>query len=89
MDGGELEREIGALRREVAELNAHRMLRIYSSTGRLLWHQFLRGLAFGLGSVVGATILVSVLVYFLSWVDFIPVIGEWAAEVVRIVQGGG
>ena len=89
MDSTKLEREIRTLRREVAELNGHKMLRVYGSTGRLIWSQFLRGLAFGLGSVVGATILVSVLVYFLSWVDFIPVIGEWAAEVVRIVQGGG
>ena len=88
MDSTTLEREIRTLRREIAELNGHKMLRVYGSTTRLVWHQFLRGLAFGLGSVVGATILVSVLVYFLSWVDFIPVIGEWAAEVVRIVQGG-
>ena len=87
MDGSELEREVGALRREIERLNGHRMLRIYGSTGRLLWHQFLRGLAFGLGSVVGATILVSVLVYVLSFVDFVPVLGEWAAEIIRIVEG--
>ena len=84
-----LEREIALLREEVARLNGHRFLRTYNSTGRLLWFQFLRGVAFGLGSVVGATIVVSALVYALSSVDFIPVIGEWAAEVVRIVQGGG
>ncbi len=89
MSSTELEHEITALRREVEQLNGHKMLRIYSSSAWLMWHQFLRGLAFGLGSVVGATILVSVLVYFLSWVDFIPVLGEWAAEVVRIVQGEG
>ena len=83
-----LEREIALLREEVARLNGHRFVQIHGSTLSLLWFQLLRGLAFGLGSVVGATILVSLLVYFLSWVDFIPVIGEWAAEVVRIVQGG-
>ena len=89
MDGetGQLEKEVGALRHEVARLNGHRFLRTYNSTGRLLWLQFLRGVAFGLGSVVGATIVVSILVYALSSVDFIPVIGEWAAEVIEVIEG--
>ena len=82
-----LEDEIKALRREVAQLNSHRLIRVYDSTTRLLWFQFLRGLVFGLGSVVGATILVSVLVYVLSFVDFIPVLGEWAAEIIRVIEG--
>ena len=79
--------EIEALRREVARLNDHRIMAVNASTPRLLWFQFLRGLAFGLGSVVGATILVSALVYVLSSVDFVPVVGEWAAEVIRVIEG--
>ena len=87
MDEQGLQQEVSTLRRELERLNSHKMLQLYGSTRRLLWHQFLRGLAFGLGSVMGATILVSVLVYVLSFVDFVPVLGEWAAEVVRIVEG--
>ncbi|MFZ8971040.1 MAG: DUF5665 domain-containing protein, partial [Paracoccaceae bacterium] len=33
-------------------------MRIYSSSRRIIWTNFLRGLAFGLGSVIGASILV-------------------------------
>jgi hypothetical protein len=53
---------------------------------RLLAFQFLRGLALGLGTVVGATILVSFLVYLLSNIDFIPVIGEWASEIAAQIR---
>ena len=83
----QLKEEITALRQEVAHLNGHRFVKVHSSWWRLMWFQFLRGLAFGLGSVVGATILVSVLVYVLSFVDFVPVLGEWAREIIRIVEG--
>lgn len=82
-----LEREIALLREEIARLNEHRFVQIHGSTLRLLWFQLLRGLAFGLGSVVGATILVSVLVYTLSSIDFVPVVGEWAAKVIGVIEG--
>ena len=78
-----LKNEIAGLRLELERLNGHRFIRVQNSLGLLLWHQFLRGLATGLGTVVGATILVSVFAYFLSQIDFIPIIGEWAAEIAR------
>ena len=82
-----LEQEMAALARSVDRLAEHKVLRSHSSTGRLLWFNFLRGLAFGLGSVIGATVLVAVAVYSLRQIDFIPVVGEWAKEIVRVVQG--
>ncbi|WP_420860461.1 DUF5665 domain-containing protein [Algirhabdus cladophorae] len=78
--------EMAELKSEVKRLNSHRFVEIHNSVPRLVAFQFLRGLAFGLGTVVGATILVSVLGYVLSSVDFIPIIGEWAAEIVRIMD---
>lgn len=38
---------------------------------------FVRGLFMGLGSVVGATILVAVSIWLLNTFDWLPVIGEW------------
>lgn len=83
-----LEQEIARLNGQVEGLTQHWALRSHTSWQRALLFNFLRGLALGFGSVVGATLLVAALVYALSWVDFIPVVGEWAAEIVRIVQGG-
>ncbi|MEL6521903.1 MAG: DUF5665 domain-containing protein [Pseudomonadota bacterium] len=78
--------EVAGLRAELARLSDHRFVRIHNSTFRLMFYQFLRGLSFGLGTVMGASILVSVLVYMLSWIDFIPIIGEWATELARQIE---
>jgi hypothetical protein len=80
--------EIKALRDEVSHLNSHRFVRLHNSVGRLLAFNFARGLAFGLGPVLGASILVSFLAFFLAQIDFIPVIGEWASEIARQMELG-
>lgn len=74
------------LARAFETLNRHRFVRIHNSTRRLMWFQFLRGLAFGLGSVLGASILVSFLVLALSQISFVPIIGEWAQEVIEEIE---
>ncbi|WP_375258528.1 DUF5665 domain-containing protein [Citreimonas sp.] len=82
----DLARDMRALRAEFARLNSHRFVRIHNSTTRLLWFQFLRGLAFGLGTVIGASSLVSVLVVLLSQVEFIPILGAFATQVISEIQ---
>ncbi len=77
---------ITRLAQEVETLNGHRFIRIQNSLWRLVGLQFLRGLAFGLGSVLGATILVSLLAWWLSQVEFIPVIGDWAAQIAQQIN---
>jgi len=68
------------LTREVEKLNRHRFIAVQNSTMRMLMFQFMRGLAFGLGSVLGATFLVSILAWWLSQFEFLPLIGDWAAQ---------
>ncbi|MGB1034305.1 MAG: DUF5665 domain-containing protein, partial [Primorskyibacter sp.] len=52
-------------------LAAHRFVRIHDSTLSLIWFQFLRGVAFGFGTVVGASIVVSAVVLVLSQIELI------------------
>lgn len=73
--------EAAKLRREIETLNAHRFIRLHNSFPRLLAFRFASGLAFGLGTILGGTILLSMIVYTLSSIDFIPVIGEWSARI--------
>ncbi|MGB0799340.1 MAG: DUF5665 domain-containing protein [Planktomarina sp.] len=73
--------DFGRLADEVKRLNDHRFIRVQNSYFRMVIYQLIRGLAFGLGSVLGATFLVSVLAYFLSQFDFIPILGDWAAKI--------
>jgi hypothetical protein len=78
--------DLASLQAEVHRLNNHRFIQVHNSLPKLIWFNFMRGLAFGLGSVLGATVLVSVLVYFLSQIDFIPIIGDWAKELLPIIS---
>lgn len=74
------------LAKEVSRINSHRFLKLHSSPVRLLLLQFMRGLAFGLGSAVGATLLLSFILWWLAQIEFIPIIGDWAAGLVREIQ---
>jgi hypothetical protein len=84
--GQDLSHDLQALHDELHRLNTHRFVRIHNSLWRLLTFQFVRGLAFGLGSVVGATILVSIIAWSLSSIDFIPIIGEWASQIAGMIN---
>ena len=86
-ENADLTQDIRALKAEVQRLNEHRYIRVMNSTPRLLWMSFLRGLATGLGTVVGATVLVSVMVYFLSQIELIPIIGDLAKRIAAEIQG--
>lgn len=77
----DLAREVRALRDEVELLNSHRFVRIQNNLPRFLALNFARGLAVGLGTLLGATVLLSLLVWALSQIEFLPIIGEWAARI--------
>jgi len=75
--------EVRALREELTLLREHRMFVIYQSVPRVLLYRFATGMAVGLGTVIGATVLLSLIVWTLSQIEFVPIIGDWAAEIAR------
>ncbi len=88
----DLRQEVAALRREIERLNESRFIRIRNSMPKFIGFQFIKGLAVGFGTVVGASVLVSIVVYALSRIDFVPIIGKWAAEVsqeIKLHEGEG
>lgn len=82
----ELSAEVSDLRAELHKLTSHRFMRIQNSLWRLLLYQLVNGLMIGLGTVLGATILVSSLVYFLSQVELLPIIGEFATKILEQIE---
>ncbi|MEQ9259955.1 MAG: DUF5665 domain-containing protein [Roseovarius sp.] len=78
--------ELRALRKEVAVLNNHGFIRMHNSLPKVLAFNFARGLVFGLGTVLGASVLLSLVAWSLSQVEFLPIIGEWASEIVRQME---
>ncbi len=63
-------------------------MRYLNDIWRLLWVNFLSGMARGLGIAVGFTILGAILVTLIQriTVDNMPMISEFLADVVRLVQ---
>ena len=74
------------LAQAIETLNQHKLMQIYANPWRMMWVSFLRGLAFGLGSVLGATILVYVTVQILAQIEFIPILGDWAAQIIGEIE---
>ena len=83
---GTLEEEVRALRREMTHMRRHRMFLLYQSVPRVLLFRFAAGMAAGLGTVIGATALLSLIVWMLSQIEFIPIIGEWSVTLADEIE---
>lgn len=49
----------------------------------------LKGIAFGFGSVLGATLLVAVFIYILGKIQLVPVAGEFVQNILEYMKGAG
>lgn len=78
--------QLDRLSKELETLNKHRFIRVHNSLWRLILFQFTRGLAFGLGSVLGASILVSIVIWWLSQFEFIPILGDYARQLIDLIE---
>lgn len=54
-----------------------------------LLYSFFRGIVTGLGTVVGATIVVAVLAFLFRHVQLIPLIGTWLTEIIKQIEFSG
>lgn len=89
MADDDIAREIRELRKSIDTLNNQRFMRMHATWWRFIFTSFIRGLFVGLGSVIGATVLLYFFIQFLSNIDFIPIVGEWAREIVDIIGQNG
>lgn len=74
------------LNEQMEQLLNHPALLMQRSVFAMLWFNLLRGLAFGLGSVLGATILVYITVQILAQIEFIPILGDWAIQLIQQIE---
>ena len=77
---------IKQLEQAINDLKEHYLFKMNSSLSKSIFFSLIRGLSFGLGSVIGATIQVYLLILFLSQIEFIPIIGEWAARLIEQIE---
>lgn len=58
----------------------------YIDVKRLHWENFVRGMFFGAGGVIGATVFIAILLWFLSLFDTIPLIGPLFENVKSTIE---
>ena len=80
------EESFKSLEKTINSLLEHNFFKIHSSFWSLLLISLIRGLASGLGWVLGATILVSLLTYTLSQIEFIPILGDWVSRLILEIE---
>lgn len=73
--------EIQEIKQALEEIKSHRLFYIYNSIGRLYFFFLIRGILVGFGTVIGATVVVSLFVFILSQIEFIPIIGKWVTAI--------
>jgi len=64
--------------KDVVEIN-------YSPT-RMAFNNFISGIAWGVGSVLGATIIVALVIFFFSKLDAVPFIGDFISRIISEVE---
>jgi hypothetical protein len=52
----------------------------------VLWRNFLRGMASGLGRTVGATVVLALLVWLVGRLRLVPGLGVWIARLMQAIQ---
>lgn len=81
--GTELLRSTRAIESRLQQIGSHPLLADPPSRGSELFFQLLKGVAFGLGSVLGAGVVLSLVVYLLSQIQFVPIIGELIKQILE------
>lgn len=56
--------------------------RIYRSLKKMLYHNFLGGIAWGLGATIGFAFVITLLTFLLNQIGGLPLVGEWIANIV-------
>ena len=74
------------LEKAVIDLKDQNFFFIYNSIWRIIGISLIQGLASGLGWIIGATLLVSIFTFFLSQIEFIPIIGEWVSRIIQEIK---
>ncbi|PWQ99911.1 DUF5665 domain-containing protein [Leucothrix pacifica] len=58
-----------------------------SSPWRVVWVNFIAGIFRGLGTIIGASIVIAIIIWLLSLFTKVPLVGEYAQDVEDIVSG--
>ena len=81
-----LSESVANLAKIIKELRSKRYLQIADNPKKFLFYNFISGIASGLGTVVGASIVFAIIIWFLTKLIFVPHLGNWIVNLLNYVQ---
>lgn len=82
----ELIGDVKELSKEIRRLKDADFLQVFKNPWKFVFYSFVKGLMMGLGSVLGATILVAIAIYLLSKISWVPFFGEFVGDIITQIE---
>jgi len=82
----ELAREIKVLSKEIRRMKDMEVIQIFKQPWRFMGFCLLKGILIGFGSVLGATIFLSLFVYLLAQISLVPIVGDFVKDVIETIE---
>ncbi|MFA6305449.1 MAG: DUF5665 domain-containing protein [Candidatus Gracilibacteria bacterium] len=77
----DLVKAVNDMAKQVETLRDMELLQVLKHPWKLLWYSLLKGLMIGFGSVLGASVLITLFVYLLAQLSHVPVIGNYVDQI--------
>lgn len=74
------------LLKTLKKLENSNIVKAYERKRLLFTYNFFMGMARGLGTVVGATIVVAILVFLITQLQWAPVVGDWVRSFLFFIE---
>lgn len=81
-----LAREVKELTKEISRLKNMDFMQVFNHPLKFLGYSFFKGLMLGLGSVLGASVLVALLIYLLTKISLVPIVGDFVKDIIQQIQ---
>lgn len=82
----ELAKEIRLLSKEIQRMKDMEVIQIFKNKWKFLGYSFLKGIMVGFGSVLGATVFLSIFIYILTEISAIPILGDFVKDIIQQIN---
>ena len=83
----ELAKEIHLLSKEIKKIKHMEVIKIFRHPWKFLGLSMVKGIMVGFGSVLGATVFLSIFIYLLAQISVVPVVGDFVESVMNEIGG--
>ena len=84
----ELAKELHILSKEIGRMKSMEFIKVFKHPWKFLGFSLLKGIMVGFGSVLGATLFISIFIYILAQISFVPVVGDFVKDVMMRIESG-